>query len=54
MDREHKAGKPFFCWFHSTRMHIWTQVGQSNSSMLDARLFEDSLYLHIPLALKAE
>jgi|SRR5271165_1702470 len=22
MDREHKAGKPFFCWFNSTRMHI--------------------------------
>jgi arylsulfatase len=26
MDREQKAGKPFFCWFNSTRMHIWTHL----------------------------
>src|SRR3954447_6718274 len=24
MDRAHKADKPFFVWFNSTRMHIWT------------------------------
>jgi arylsulfatase len=26
MEREHKAGKPFFCWFNSTRMHIFTHL----------------------------
>jgi arylsulfatase len=26
IDRQHKAGKPFFCYFNSTRMHIWTQA----------------------------
>ena len=26
MEREHKAGKPFFCWFNSTRMHLRTHV----------------------------
>src|ERR1700742_1718999 len=26
MDRQHKAGKPFFCYFNSTRMHIWTHL----------------------------
>jgi len=26
MDRQHKAGKPFFCWFNSTRMHIYTHL----------------------------
>jgi arylsulfatase A-like enzyme len=26
MDREHKAGRPFFCWFNSTRMHIFTHL----------------------------
>ncbi len=26
MQRQHKAGKPFFCWFNSTRMHLFTHV----------------------------
>ncbi|AMV29617.1 Arylsulfatase [Gemmata sp. SH-PL17] len=26
IDRSHKADKPFFCWFNSTRMHIFTHL----------------------------
>jgi arylsulfatase len=26
MKRQHAAGKPFFCWFNSTRMHLFTHV----------------------------
>ncbi|MGH7130952.1 MAG: arylsulfatase [Phycisphaerales bacterium] len=26
MKREHAAGKPFFCWFNATRMHLRTHV----------------------------
>ena len=26
MDRAHKADKPFFVWWNSTRMHIWTHL----------------------------
>jgi arylsulfatase A-like enzyme len=26
MDRQSKTGKPFFCWFNSTRMHLRTHV----------------------------
>ena len=26
MDNAHKAGKPFFVWFNSTRMHNWTRL----------------------------
>jgi arylsulfatase len=26
MQRQNKAGKPFFCWFNSTRMHLRTHV----------------------------
>ena len=26
IDRQHKAGKPFFVWFNSTRMHVWTHL----------------------------
>ena len=26
MDRAHKAEKPFFVWWNSTRMHVWTHL----------------------------
>ena len=26
MKRQHTAGKPFFCWFNATRMHLRTHV----------------------------
>ncbi len=29
MDRQVKAGKPFFCWMNCTRMHVFTHVRQS-------------------------
>jgi arylsulfatase len=30
MQRQHTAGKPFFVWFNSTRMHLRTHVRQSH------------------------
>jgi arylsulfatase A-like enzyme len=30
MKRHHGAGKPFFCWFNSTRMHLFTHVRDSH------------------------
>jgi arylsulfatase A-like enzyme len=32
MDRQHKAGKPFFIWFNSTRMHARTHVRADHRS----------------------
>src|SRR5574342_322153 len=29
MKRQRAAGKPFFCWFNSTRMHLYTHVRPS-------------------------
>ena len=26
IDKAHKAKKPFFVWFNSTRMHVWTRM----------------------------
>jgi arylsulfatase A-like enzyme len=26
IDRQHRANRPFFCWFNSTRMHIYTHL----------------------------
>jgi arylsulfatase A-like enzyme len=30
MKRQHDAGKPFFCWFNSTRMHLFTHVREAH------------------------
>src|SRR6266403_1594902 len=30
MDKAHKDGKPFFLWWNSTRMHIWTHLKPSS------------------------
>jgi arylsulfatase A-like enzyme len=30
MKRQNSAGKPFFCWFNSTRMHLRTHVRKEN------------------------
>jgi len=30
MQRQNTAGKPFFCWFNSTRMHLRTHVRESH------------------------
>ncbi|HVZ93807.1 MAG TPA: arylsulfatase [Phycisphaerales bacterium] len=30
MQRQSKSGKPFFCWFSSTRMHLYTHVRESH------------------------
>jgi arylsulfatase A-like enzyme len=26
MDKAHQDGKPFFIWWNTTRMHIWTRL----------------------------
>ena len=30
IDRQHKANKPFFVWFNSTRMHVFTHLKQES------------------------
>jgi arylsulfatase len=32
IERQTKAGKPFFCWFNSTRMHLRTHVKEEHRS----------------------
>lgn len=38
IERQHKDGKPFFCWWNSTKMQIWTH--------LDKRLYPDGMVAH--------
>ncbi|MCI0362183.1 MAG: arylsulfatase [Planctomycetaceae bacterium] len=51
MRRQKEAGKPFFCWFNSTRMHLFTHVKQENrgkyahgdSEYLDGMIEHDAI-----------
>ena len=36
IDKSHKADKPFFVWFNSTRMHIWTISSRSREAKRDS------------------
>jgi arylsulfatase len=47
IDKAHKAEKPFFVWFNSTRMHVWTHL-KEESQGLSARggLYGDGLVEH--------
>jgi arylsulfatase len=39
MDRSTKAGKPFFIWHNTTRMHIWTHLQPKYQAMIAERGF---------------
>jgi arylsulfatase len=37
MDKAKKAGKPFFVWHNTTRMHVWTFLSKKYSSMQNSQ-----------------
>ena len=43
MDRQHKAGKPFFVWFNSTRMHIYTHLKPESKGKTGLGLVADGM-----------
>jgi len=43
MERQHKAGKPFFCWFNSTRMHIYTHLKPASQGKTGLGLEADGM-----------
>ncbi len=46
MDRAHKADKPFFVWFNSTRMHVWTRLKPESQGVTGQGLYADGLTEH--------
>src|SRR5882672_6431288 len=46
MDRQNKAGKPFFCYFNSTRMHIWTHLSKEYEGKTGLGLQADGMTQH--------
>jgi arylsulfatase A-like enzyme len=46
MDRSKKAQKPFFIWFSSTRMHVWTHLKPEYQGKTGIGLYPDGMVEH--------
>ena len=43
IDRAHSAGKPFFLWHNTTRMHVWTRLSERWRDKTEFGLYADGL-----------
>ena len=46
IDRQVKAGKPFFCWFNSTRMHVFTHLKPASVGVTGKGIHADGMVEH--------
>ena len=46
MDRAHQENKPFFLWFNSTRMHIWTHLTDAAEGVTGQGVYADGMAEH--------
>jgi arylsulfatase len=46
MDRAVKESKPFFCWWNSTRMHIWTHLKKESEGVTGLGVYPDGMVEH--------
>jgi arylsulfatase len=46
IDRSHEAEKPFFLWFNSTRMHVWTHLKPESEGVTGQGIYADGLVEH--------
>jgi len=46
IDRAHAAGKPFFLWWNTTRMHIWTHLKTESQGVTGVGLYPDGMVEH--------
>ena len=46
IDRQAKANKPFFCWFNSTRMHVFTHLKDSSKGKTGKGIHADGMVEH--------
>ena len=46
MDRAHKAGKPFFMWWNSTRMHVFTHLKAESEGKTGLGIYADGMVEH--------
>jgi arylsulfatase A-like enzyme len=43
INRQHSAGKPWFCYFNSTRMHIFTHLKKESQGKTGLGLYPDGM-----------
>ena len=46
MDKQVKAGKPFFCYYNSTRMHVFTHLKKESDGKTGLGLYPDGMVEH--------
>jgi len=46
IERAHAAGKPFFVWWNSTKMHIFTHLDESAEGQTGLGIFADGMVAH--------
>jgi arylsulfatase len=46
MDKANAAGKPFFIWWNSTRMHIWTHLKKESQGKTGLGVYPDGMVEH--------
>ena len=46
MDKAAKAEKPFFLWFNSTRMHVWTRLSEKWEGKTGQGIYADGMAEH--------
>jgi len=46
IDRAHQAGKPFFLWWNSTRMHIFTHLKAASAGKTGLGIYPDGMVEH--------
>ena len=46
IERQVKADKPFFCWWNSTKMHVWTHLQDSAKGKTGLGVYPDGMVEH--------
>ena len=46
LERAHRAEKPFFLWWNSTRMHIWTRLKAESEGVTGLGIYPDGMVEH--------
>ena len=46
MERAHKADKPFFVWYNTTRMHVWTRLKAESKGVTGQGIYADGMAEH--------
>ena len=46
IDKAHKAKKPFFVWYNTTRMHVWTRLKDESKGVTGQGIYADGMAEH--------